>query len=64
MPRQSAFTFTVRDIGRVTRSVWDTATQQVRPFISGYSNEAPDRRAMSTIEEDVLHLTRTGTTLT
>lgn len=26
------------DIGRVTRSVWDPATQQVRPFVSGYSN--------------------------
>ena len=29
------------DIGRVTRSVWDTVTQQVKPFVSGYSNEAP-----------------------
>ncbi|MBL8309437.1 MAG: cysteine dioxygenase [Burkholderiales bacterium] len=29
------------DIGRVTRSVWDPATQQRRPFVSGYSNAAP-----------------------
>lgn len=29
------------DIGRVTRSVWDAATQHVRPFVSGYSNAAP-----------------------
>lgn len=29
------------DIGRVTRSVWDVATQQIRPFVSGYSNATP-----------------------
>jgi len=27
------------DIGRVTRSVWDAATRQARPFVSGYSND-------------------------
>jgi 3-mercaptopropionate dioxygenase len=29
------------DIGRVERSFWDVATQQVKPMISGYSNVAP-----------------------
>jgi predicted metal-dependent enzyme (double-stranded beta helix superfamily) len=29
------------DIGRVTRSVWEPATGQSRPFVSGYSNTAP-----------------------
>jgi len=28
------------DIGRVTRSVWDAAAQTVKPFVSGYSNDA------------------------
>jgi 3-mercaptopropionate dioxygenase len=26
------------DIGRIARSVWDEATQSMRPFVSGYSN--------------------------
>jgi 3-mercaptopropionate dioxygenase len=29
------------DIGRIERSVWDEATQSVKPFVSGYSNAAP-----------------------
>jgi predicted metal-dependent enzyme (double-stranded beta helix superfamily) len=29
------------DIGRVTRSIWDTSTQAVKPFVSGYANDAP-----------------------
>jgi 3-mercaptopropionate dioxygenase len=29
------------DIGRVQRSFWDFTTQQVKPMISGYSNDAP-----------------------
>ena len=29
------------DIGRVHRSFWDAATQQILPMISGYSNDTP-----------------------
>lgn len=29
------------NIGRVTRSIWDATTQAVKPFVSGYSNDAP-----------------------
>lgn len=29
------------DIGRVTRSIWDSTSQQTKPFVSGYSNDQP-----------------------
>ncbi len=29
------------DIGRVHRSFWDAATQQLKPMVSGYSNDTP-----------------------